>query len=335
MRSLIFVEPHKLEWQDRPEPRLQGRGEALVRPVVGTSCDIDRALIDGVAPLPGGFAIGHEAVCEVVDVGDDHTGLHPGQQVIVPYHISCGRCDRCRSGRLAYCRSVPPLAMYGLPVGGDWGAMFDDLVRIPYADSMLIPVPPTVDPIDAVSLGDNGVIGVELVAPHLQRMPGARVLVIGGVGYCSIACVEAATRLGASRVLYVEAHDDRRALGERLGAEVHPGPPTPDLGEFELLVDASFNPEWLYAAIACLGPGGICESTGAYFEDLTLPMFLMYQRDITFRIRRANPGTYAEQALAMVEDGRAKPSDSFSGTFRWDDAPEVLAEPHLKPVFLR
>jgi NADPH:quinone reductase-like Zn-dependent oxidoreductase len=50
MRQLRFVEKGKLEWRDAPDPKLEGDGEALVRPVALATCDIDVAFVQGRFP---------------------------------------------------------------------------------------------------------------------------------------------------------------------------------------------------------------------------------------------------------------------------------------------
>lgn len=68
MRQLTFLAPKQIEWQDAPEPALQGPGEALVRPLAVALCDLDRAVIRGRVPVPGPFPLGHERVAEVIAV---------------------------------------------------------------------------------------------------------------------------------------------------------------------------------------------------------------------------------------------------------------------------
>src|SRR5438876_10115469 len=80
MRQLTCTAPHQIEWRDVPEPRLEGDTEALVRPLAVARCDIDLFLTSGFVPLRGPFALGHEAVAEVVDVGDSVPGLTKGQR---------------------------------------------------------------------------------------------------------------------------------------------------------------------------------------------------------------------------------------------------------------
>src|SRR4030095_2664110 len=98
MEQLTLGEQGKIEWQDVPAPCIEGPGEALVRPLAVTRCDIDLPYVTGLLPPPRPFALGHECVGEVVAVGDGVTSFHAGARVIVPFQISCGRCARCLRG---------------------------------------------------------------------------------------------------------------------------------------------------------------------------------------------------------------------------------------------
>ncbi len=103
-------------------------------------------------------------MCAVFGVGD---------RVVVPFQISCGTCRECRRGVTGSCGSMPLMAMYGMaPIAGlDGGGFMSDLVLVPYADAMLIPVPDTVEPdCDRVPVGQ-----------HPRRLAGRRAL-RGGTG---------------------------------------------------------------------------------------------------------------------------------------------------------
>src|SRR5882724_1049220 len=107
MEQLTFVEPGRIEWREAPEPSLESGEAALVRPLAVTTCDLDQLIIHGRVPLPGPFPLGHEFVAEVVDVGDAVTAFRPGDRVVVPFQISCGRCGRCRKGLTSSCEAAP------------------------------------------------------------------------------------------------------------------------------------------------------------------------------------------------------------------------------------
>ena len=111
MRELTFIELGRLEWRDTAEPELESAEEAIVRPIVASNCDLDTAIVRGEAPLPGPFAIGHEFIAEVIEVGDDVSSFAKGQKVIVPWKISCGECSKCRAGltnSLNFASGAPP-----------------------------------------------------------------------------------------------------------------------------------------------------------------------------------------------------------------------------------
>src|SRR5919202_2403340 len=147
MRQLTYLGARELAWRDVPEPALEGDGEALVEPLFVASCDLDAMLVAGVTPYPAPIAMGHETVARVVDVGDAVRSFSVGDLVSVPFQVSCGECGRCRAGRTGNCENVPFLSMYGFgAAGGDWGGALSDLMRVPYAEHMLVPVPAGVAP---------------------------------------------------------------------------------------------------------------------------------------------------------------------------------------------
>lgn len=334
MRALTYVDPGKLEWREARDPRVEGDGQAVVRPVASAPCDLDKAIIAGRTPLPGPFALGHECVAEVVAVGDGVKRLRVGQLVVVPWHICCGACDRCLSGLTASCRAVTPRAMYGTPIGGDWGGLFSDLVHVPFAEAMLVPVPPGVPAATVASASDNLTDAWVAVSRPLAQHPGARVLVVGGAGSIGLYAVELALAAGASGVDYVDRSPERLAIAEALGARPIRRSDA-DLEEHDVVVDASATPSELVRALRAVGPGGTCTSVGIYFLDAPLPLLDMYAKDVTFRTGRCSVGPHIPRVLAMVAAGTIHPERVTSEEAPWDSAVEVLLGRKLKPVLVR
>jgi threonine dehydrogenase-like Zn-dependent dehydrogenase len=339
MRQLTFHERGSLDWEEVSEPTLTGSGDALVRPVAVATCDLDTIIVrDGV--FPGPLPLGHECVAEIADLGGGVDGFQPGQLVSVPFQISCGECPRCRRGQTAHCESVPSQSAYGLPPRGtQWGGFLSDLVRVPYAEQMLVSLPDAVDPAAAASVSDNIVDAWRTVGPYLADDPGASVLVVGGAGTGSIGLYASAiaVALGSPRVVYADDNEERLSIAGTLGAETIAGFPAERLGPFPITVDASANPSGLALAVRSTDAEGVCTSTGIYFaNDTPLPLFEAYVNGITFRTGRVHARPAIVPTLELIASGRLHPELVTTRIAKWEEAPEALAEGEfVKLVFAR
>ncbi|WEH19991.1 alcohol dehydrogenase catalytic domain-containing protein [Streptomyces sp. VNUA24] len=333
MRELTYVARRTVEWREAPDPVLRSDREAIVAPVAATSCDVDSAILAGHGFLDPPFALGHECVARVVETGEAVTTVAPGDLVVVPWSVNCGTCDHCRAGLTAHCTSVPHMAMYGAPIGGSWGGLFSDLVRVPYAEAMLVPLPAGLDPVAMASASDNWSLSWRLVAPHLRNRPGARVLVVAR-GSIGLYVCDIARALGASDVLYVDPDPGHRALAEGFGARTAEAfEPVPH--GFDLAVEATGRVDQLALAVGSLAPEGVCESAGNHFRPGELPLLDMYLTGVTLRIARDNVRAHLPDALELARSGKVDPARVVSHVLDWEQLPDALPEKHLKPVFVR
>ncbi|MEC3918008.1 zinc-dependent alcohol dehydrogenase [Nocardia sp. CDC160] len=339
MQRLVFDGPHTLRWEEAAEPTLDAPEQALVRPIAVATCDIDPAIIQGRFPLAGPYAFGHEGVAEVIAVGDQVTTVRPGDKVVVPFQISCGTCDSCRRGRTGNCTTHPFMSSFGLgPMGGlAWGGFFSDLVGIPHADAMLVPLPAGVDPATVASASDNISDAHRTVAPYLATDPGAEVLVLGGPAAASIGLYAAglAVALGSARAVYLDTDPERLAIAAKLGAEPIEGKPTERVGRFPVTVEAAGGSKALVAAIRATANDGVCTSVSVQTQDVALPMLEMYSRCCTFHTGRAHVRPTIPQVLDLVATGRFDPSVVTTQTVAWADSIDALLEGPVKLVATR
>jgi threonine dehydrogenase-like Zn-dependent dehydrogenase len=333
VRSLTYVEPGRIEWREADDPRLRGPAEALIVPVAASRCAFDRDVARGRSPFGGPFAIGHEGVGRVVDIGDAVTSVKVGDVAVVVSNISCGGCERCRRGLTAHCLETPPGASYGLPGGGQWGGLFDDVVRVPFADAMLTPVPPGIDPLDVAPAGDSLGIAQAIMAEHLKS--GAGRVAVFGAGEHGLYQVAFAVGLGAESVLYVDDDAERRDCAAGLGARTTPGPPDRNDGPFDLIVDAAGNEAWLRRATHMLEPEGSIECLGGYFGDLRLPGFQLYGGGVKIRFGINNSGPHVKPTIDAVTAGVVTPSRLYAQLVEWDDLPDAYIEQPRKLLAAR
>ena len=332
MRQLTFVEKGMLEWRDAPDARLEGEGQAVVRPVALATCDIDTAFVQGRFPVGDSFSFGHECVAEVTDVGDSVTSVEPGDLVSVPFQISCGECARCRAGEPGNCESVPRLSTYGLPIGPQtYGGFASDAVNVPYADAMLVPIPDGVEPSTVASLSDNIPDAWRCVAPPLQARPGSPVLIAMGAGSIALYSVAIALALGAERVDVVGGRPRERELAEKLGANVRDEEFPDRVGFYPITVDASADP----AGISCALKSTDADGIWIYIEPTPLPLLDMFTQGVTFVTGRPHVRTLMPDVLELVREGRFDPDPVTVNRVDWDDAAEALSDLRAKTVVTR
>jgi len=339
MRQLTFIQPGTLEWWDVPEPRIETPFQALVRPIAVASCDLDAPILRGEAPFRGPFAFGHECVAEVVEVGEAVLTFRVGQLVVVPFQISCGTCDACRSGFTGNCATVEGFASYGLGKGA-WGGVLSDLVRVPFADAMLVPVPPGVIPEAVASASDNLPDAWRTVGPYLLDHPGSPVLIIGGAGSGSIGLYAAAIAraLLATQIDYADQDPRRLEIAQTLGVNALAiGTAFPKrLGTYPLTIDAGLNPEGLGCALRSTEREGTCISTGIYFaHDILLPLRDMYYTGITFYTGRVHVRPAIPEVLRLVSEARLAPEKITTEHAFWEEAPDALSTFHTKLLITR
>ncbi len=293
MQQLTYTGPGELQWLEVPAPSLDSDAAALVR------------------------------------VGDRVCSFAPGKLVGVPFQISCGSCAACAAGRTSNCSAVPFMATYGFgPAVQELGGFLSELVRVPYAEHMLVAIPDGLDPASVASASDNISDAWRSVAPALEREPGASVLVVGGAGPGSIGIYAAAiaVALGAESVLYADSDPGRCATAAELGAQTLTELPR-RLGPFPITVDASANPRGLALALRSTAPDGTCTSAAIYFEDPAgLPLLEMYTKGITFRTGRANARADMPDVIALAASGALHPEKVTSRVVSWQDAAAALLE---------
>jgi threonine dehydrogenase-like Zn-dependent dehydrogenase len=342
MQQIVFVSPGRVDIEEAADPELIDPTDAIVRPLAVAMCDLDVGLLQGRVPMAGPFPLGHEGVFEVVALGDAVRGYRTGDVVAVPYHVSCGACRTCLRGQTASCEGHGGVGSgaaagqcYGLAQGAlNWGGFLADLVRVPFADHMLVPVPPGVDPATVASASDNISDGWRTVAPALADEPGAPVLVVGGTPSIGLYAAGIAVALGAEQVDYVDTDPIRLDRALQLGARPIEGLPD-RLGPYPITVDAGAQPERLALALSSTGPGGTCTSVGIYYAPATVPLLDMFLSDINFRTGMAHSRTVMPQVLKLIADGRFHPEIVTASTVPWTEAVPALRELDSKLVITR
>ncbi len=337
MRQLTLHEPGRVGWTPGAVPRLDDPRAALVRPVAASTCDFDHLVYAGTMPFPTPFTLGHEAVAVVEQVGAAVQGVVPGELVVVPFQVSCGTCSRCRAGLTSACSSVSWLSCYGLgDLAGGYGGLVSDLVSVPFADAMLVPLPDQVRAVSAAAVSCNMVDAYRCVAPQLAARPSSNVLVVGGA-FANIALysVRIAQQLGGGRVAFFADDDNQRARAAALGVEVLEALDC-DGEEFEITVDASMDARLLDCAVRATARGGTLTISTMYTDPaIRLPLMAAFERCLSVATGQPHARTLVDPVLALLADGRLSLDEVTTDVADWDDAPDAWSAGAGKTVVVR
>ncbi|MCE9599166.1 MAG: alcohol dehydrogenase catalytic domain-containing protein [Spirochaetia bacterium] len=334
MRQLVFVKKHTIEWRDVPDPVLEGKNQAIVRPLAVARCDLDLPIIHGQTLFRPGFALGHEFVGEVVQTSEDVVGFPPGTKVVVPFQVSCGSCPACARAFSRNCETTGPMD-YGMGPGGKkYGGALAEKVLVPYAQQMLLKLPEGADLVGLASLSDNISEAWKLAGKYLANRLQP-VLVLGGfASSIGLYTASLAKAMGAE-VLYIDNDKERLGIAEKLGVPVEQVETLPKSWDkkFPIVVDANNSEAGFQFCLRSADFGGKVTSASIYWTNrLEFPYMDMYLKGASVDIGRVDSRETMPEILKWVASGKFNPGAIVTKTALLKDAAEAWLEPSIKLV---
>jgi 2-desacetyl-2-hydroxyethyl bacteriochlorophyllide A dehydrogenase len=330
MQAVTFQAPGEVRVEERPEPQLLERDDAIVSVEATGVCGSDLHIYHGRVVIEPGFTLGHEFVGTLLAAGDGVTEVAEGDRVLGCYCSACGRCFFCRRGDFHMCDEGRVFG-HGKTLGSLHGAQADQ-VLVPHANLTLRRVP--ADMSDDVALFAGDVMGTGW---HAVDQAGIRagdstaVLGLGPVGLCA---VQAARASGVARVIAIDTVEERLELARSFGAEpVHLTEDDPRAAVKEATggrgvdsaIDAVGHPDALELACRATRKGGTVSATGVYAERLEVHMGIVWIKALTLKTGRANVIGHVDRVLAMLEAGVLDPTPLVTHHMKLEDAAEAYA----------
>jgi L-iditol 2-dehydrogenase len=332
MRASVLHAPGKLAVEERPVPA-PGPREVLIEVGSVGVCGSDvhyyehGRIGDFVVREP--LVLGHEAGGRIVAVGDGVDASRVGERVAIEPGVPCRRCSHCRSGRYNLCPDVQFFATP--PVDG----AFCEYVVMP--DDFAYPVPDSVSD-DAAGLIEPLSVGVW--ANRTARVRPGGSLLVAGAGPIGLLVAQVARALGVTDVVVSDLDPGRRELAERMGATAvldpragdQPGEAAP-VGGFDAFVDCTGAPPAILSGLPAVRPAGVVVLVGMGADELTVPVPLIQNREITLTGTFRYANTWPE-AIALAAGGAVDLDGLVTGHFDLDHVEEALtpAPGSVKPV---
>lgn len=298
---LEAVEELFLREVPRPEP---APDEVLVHIEAAGICGTDRHLLHGEFPSRPPVTLGHEFSGIVAAVGREVTGLREGQRVTCDPNIVCGRCARCREGRVNLCQNltaigihrdgglaefaaIPQHQAFGLPDRLDpaFGAFCEPLACCLHGVDFA-----AIRPGQSVVVLGGGVIGLLVV--QLARLAGAGAIVLSTR---QAARRDIARKVGATHVIDPTAGDPVEAL-------TGPGGIVP--GGADIVIECAGVAETMQQMCRMARTGGTVVMLGVMARGVTVPIepFDILVRELKLLGSFVNPFTH-QRAADLVSSG--------------------------------
>lgn len=327
MKALVYHGPGNKAWESVPDPVIENPTDAIVRVETTTICGTDLHILKGDVPtVASGRILGHEGVGVVTAVGSACEQVAVGGRVIISCITKCGSCAYCVAGLTSHCQGVGGIGwIFGHLIDGTQA----ELVRVPYADNGLIPLPGAVTPEQGTMLSDILPTGYETGVLNGAVGSGDVVAVVG-VGPVGLAAVMTAAAAGASRIIAVDANKFRLEQSREFGATnvVDAGAgddvaaALKELSDDGLGVDVAIEvvgiPATFLTALGAVRPGGHVANVGVHGESVSLPLERDWINNLTITTGLVH-ATTAPALLEQIEAGEIAPERFVTHRFSFDE----------------
>ncbi|MET7474378.1 zinc-dependent alcohol dehydrogenase family protein [Streptomyces sp. NPDC005648] len=321
MRATIIHAPGDIRVENAPEPAITEPTDAIVRTVAACVCGSDLWSYRGVLPVAGPWAIGHEYVGVIEEVGSEVSTIRPGQFVIGSFVASDNTCPNCQAGYQTSC-------LHAQQVNGAQS----EYVRIPLADGTLVATPEQPDEALIPSLLTlSDVMGTGWYAARAAEVRLGSTAVVVGDGAVGLSGVIAAKELGAERIIAMSRHASRQKLALEFGATdivsergeegvARVRELTGGVGADSVL-ECVGSQESMHQGLQCARPGGNVGFVG-FPHDTRIGGQELFFSHVGLRGGLAPVRSYLPDLIGRVFDGRIDPGRVFDLTLPLDEVAE-------------
>jgi alcohol dehydrogenase len=321
MKALVYGGPGKKSLEDRPKPKIEAPGDAIVKIAKTTICGTDLHILKGdVATCAPGRILGHEGVGIIDSVGGGVTAFKPGDRVLISCISSCGRCENCRRGMYSHC------ATGGWILGNQIDGTQAEYVRTPHADTSLYPIPAGADEEALVMLSDILPTGFECGVLNGKVAPGSTVAIVGA-GPIGLAALLTAQFYSPAQIIMIDLDDKRLGLARQFGATNTVNSTDGKAADAVMAltggrgVDAAIEavgvPATFQLCADVVAPGGIVANVGVHGTKVDLHLERLWSANISITTRLVDTVT-TPMLLRTVQSKKLDPTRLITHRFTLD-----------------
>ncbi len=270
MKALCWHGKKDVKVDNVPDPQIINPQDAIIRVTATAICGSDLHLYNGLMPsMEHGDVLGHEFMGEVMEVTKDNKKLKVGDKVVVPFHISCGKCLYCKKKLFSLCDASNPnneLAKKELgqsPAGcfgyshllGGFSGGQAEFVRVPFSDVGPIMIPDKIPDEKVLFLSD--IFPTGYMAAEQCNIKKGSVVAVWGCGPVGQFAIQSAWMFGAERVIAIDCIPERLKMAKQLGHAEVINFDEEDVFETLMVMTKGHGPDCCIDAVGCeahIGP---------------------------------------------------------------------------------
>lgn len=325
MKSAIFYGKHDLRVEEYPKPEA-GAHEVVIQVKACGVCGTDVHIYEGdkgAAEVTPPTILGHEFSGVIVETGEAVTAYKAGDRVCIDPNCYCGACEPCKNGIVHFCEHM---IGYGTTVNGGFAEYC------------------VVNERQVYKLGENTTFEqgamTEPVACCLHGIdmcdirPGHQVVVIGG-GMIGLLMLQLAKLAGAAKIALLEPVEEKRRVGQELGADICINPLEEDtkavlkangMNHIQTVIECVGRPSTIEQAIEIADPKAVVMMFGLTKpeEEIAVKPFEIFQKELELKASYINPLTQ-KRALDLIDSGRLDVSSMVAEVCGLEKLQEILA----------
>lgn len=309
MKALVYKGSKEVELTTLEKPVLLDDTDAIIRIVLTTICGSDVHLVHGHIPTTPGYALGHEYVGIVEEVGSKVKQFKAGDRVVGPAAAYCGGCERCQKGDIMHCMNGGVHGS-GQEFGGLSGSQ-SEYMRIPYADVNLVHVPEDLEDEQVLFVGD--ILSTGYFAAEKAAIEHGDSVVVFGAGPVGLCAVQAAQLFLPSQIILVDIDPYRLEVGARMGAthtiNAKEQDPLAVIAELtkgkgaDAAIEAAGAEITLQQALKCVGLCGRVSLVGIFGQPVSIPLQEAFMKNVRIEMGLSYLGNI-RKLIKLIQMGK-------------------------------
>lgn len=320
MKAVQVRKAHDLIIAEVEKPQINHPSDVLVKVKAVGVCGSDMHIFHGTNPLATyPRVVGHEVTGEVVEIGQNVTGLKVGDHVVVEPISYCGECYACRKGQPNVCES---LSVFGVHQDGgmrEWFVLPEKQLHKVNADL----------PWEETVMAEPYTIGAQAIARG-QVQNGETVL-LQGAGPIGI-CILKLAKLQGATVMVTDLSDERLAFAKENGADVIVNAGREDVlkavadwtngAGANVVIDAVCLPSTFALSLEAASVAGTVVVLGFDEKPSAIPQLPITKKQLTLVGSRLS--NQFPKVTTLLNEGKLKHNGLVTHTFALDQVKEAF-----------